>query len=196
MQNNTNEFNIKEDSLDQNQQLQRLIFRILPYWTLILLFILLGYLASRIYLRYATKIYAIKTRVIVNDDSQQKAPNLIDIVQFDTRNMSTETEKQMAILGSRELLGKLAEKLQLNVHYGYKGYIKSFQDFKNMPFKLELMEPDSISNYVSGDVEVIDDKIRFNGIIYPCDSIIESSFGRIRWHINRENIGRLSKAEL
>lgn len=196
MQNITTENNLQQDSLDQNQNLQKLLFRILPYWPLIILAILLGFLGSRIYLRYATKIYAIKTRIIVNDDSQQKAPNLVDIVQFDTRNMSTETEKQMAILGSRELLGKLAEKLQLNVHYGYKGYIKSFQDFKNMPFKLELLEPDSISEYVSGEVEVVEDKIRFRGMLYPCDSIINSDFGQIRWHINRENLGKLSKAEL
>ncbi|MEO6837881.1 MAG: Wzz/FepE/Etk N-terminal domain-containing protein, partial [Ginsengibacter sp.] len=196
MQNNISENNLEKDSLDQNQNLQKLLFRILPYWPLIILAIFLGFLGSRIYLRYATKIYAIKTRVIVNDDSQQKTPNLIDIVQFDTRNMSTETEKQMEILGSRDLLGKLAEKLQLNVNYGYKGYIKTFQDFKNMPFKLELLEPDSISDYVSGEVEVVNDKIRFKGILYPCDSVIESSFGRIRWHINRENLGKLSKADL
>src|SRR6185437_9078946 len=196
MQNIANEFNVKEDSLDQNQQLQRLIFRILPYWPLIFLFILLGFLASRIYLRYATRIYALKTRIIVNDDSQQKTANLVDIVQLDTRNMSTETEKEMEILGSRELLGKLAKKMQLNVHYGYKGYIKSFSNFKNNPFQLELADPDSITSNVSGEVEIIDDKIKFDGVVYPCDTFIQSDFGKIKWHINRENFTKLNNAEL
>jgi len=195
MQNITKEFNIQEDSLDQKQQLQRLIFRILPYWPLIILFILLGFLASRIYLRYATKIYAIKARVIVNDDSQQKTANLVDIVQLDTRNMSTETEKEMEILGSRDLLGKLTQNLQLNVQYGYKGYIKSFQNFKDMPFSLELEQPDSVTSPISGDVEIVENKIKFDGILYPCDTFIQSDIGRIKWHINRENIGKFIKAD-
>ena len=167
MQNSINEFNIKEDSLDQNQQMQKLIFRILPYWPLLLLAILLGFLAGRIYLRYATKIYAIKARVIVNDDSKEQTANLVDIVQLDTRNMSTETEKEMEILGSRELLGQLAANLQLNVKYGYKGYIKSFQNFKNTPFKLELADPYAVTSTVSGDVEIVNNRVNFNGISYP-----------------------------
>src|SRR6185312_3855148 len=196
MQNTSNDFNIQEDSLDQNQQLQRLIFRILPYWPLILLSVLLGIVATRVYLRYATKIYAVKARVIVNDDSQQKTANLVDIMQLDTRNMSTETEKEMEILGSRELLGKLAQNLQLNVHYGYKGYIKSFQNFRDMPFRLELEHPDSVTTSISGDVHIVDDKIRFNDILYPCDTFVQSSIGNIKWHINHENINKLSDADL
>lgn len=195
MQNTTKEFNIKEDSLDQNQELQRLIFRIMPYWPLIVLSVLLGVVATRVYLRYATKIYAIKARVIVNDDSQQKAANLVDIMQIDTRNMSTETEKEMEILGSRELLGKLAENLQLNVNYGYKGYIKSFPNFRSMPFSLELEQPDSVIVPVSGDVHIVNDKIRFEDVLYPCDTFIQSNIGKIRWHINHENISKLNDAE-
>ncbi|HUZ59446.1 MAG TPA: polysaccharide biosynthesis tyrosine autokinase [Hanamia sp.] len=196
MQNIAKEFNIQEDSLDQNQQMQRLVFRIFPYWPLIILTILLGFLGSRIYLRYATKIYAIKARVIVNDDSQQKTANLVDIMQLDTRNMSTETEKEMEILGSRDLLGKLASKMQLNVHYGYKGYIKSFPNFDDMPFKLELQNPDSITRNISGEVDIVNDKIKFNGVLYPCDTFVQSDFGIIKWHINHENINKLKNAEL
>jgi len=195
MQNITKEFNIQEDSLDQNQQLQRLLYRILPYWPLIFLFIFLGFMASRIYLRYATKIYAIKARVIVNDDSQQKTANLVDIVQLDTRNMSTETEKEMEILGSRDLLGKLAQNLQLNVQYGYKGYIKSFQNFKNLPFSLELDQPDSVSSSISGDVKIVENKIKFDDVLYPCDTFIQSNLGRIKWHINLENVEKYSKID-
>ncbi|MEO9021808.1 MAG: polysaccharide biosynthesis tyrosine autokinase [Ginsengibacter sp.] len=189
MENISNEIKNPSDGLEHNQQLHKLLLRILPYWPLIILSILLGFLASRIYLRYATKTYAIKARVIVNDDSQQKTANLVEIMQLDTRNMSTETEKEMEILGSRELLGKLAEKLQLNIHYVYKGYIKSFQNFKNMPFSLELAHPDSIKNSVSGEVQITHNKILFNEVEYPVDSFIQSDFGKIKWHINREELG-------
>ena len=189
MKNTPNEFQTKEDALDQNQQLQRLLFRVLPYWPLILIFLILGFLGARLYLRYATKIFEIKARVIVNDDSQQKTANLVDIIQLDTRNMSTETEKEMEILGSRDLLSQLAVSLQLNVQYGLKGYIVSGQNYKNIPFKLELKEPDSISSKISGDVHIVNGKINFNATLYPVDTFIQSDFGKIKWHINRDYIG-------
>ena len=178
------EFNIQEDSLDQKQQLQRLIFRILPFWPFIFLTLALGIIAGKIYLRYATKIYAVKARVIVNDDSQQKTANLVDIVQLDTRNMSTETEKQMEILGSRNLLSKLVKTLQLNVSYGFKGYIKSGPSYDNVPFKLILANPDSIDTTVKADVEVKNNTIFFNNKYYPVDTFVETKYGELKWQLN------------
>ncbi|MEO8109960.1 MAG: polysaccharide biosynthesis tyrosine autokinase [Ginsengibacter sp.] len=195
MENITNEHSTQRDSLNQNQQIQRLIFRILPYWPLIVLAILLGFFGAFFYLRYTAKIYAIKARLIVNDDSQQKSANLIDIVQLDTRNLSTETEKEMEIMRSRNLLAQLAIKLQMNVQYELKGYIISGQSFKNVPFKLELEQPDSISSFYSGKVEIVNDKIKFNNALYPCDTFIQSDFGNIKWHINPKKSGKTKNDE-
>lgn len=183
---NSVEFNdTQEDSLTQNQNLQKLLFRILPYWPLILLAFAIGFVGAKIYLRYATKVYAVKARVIVNDDSQQKTSNLLDVMQqLDTRNMSTETEKQMEILRSRNLIDLLSKKLQLNVQYSLKGHVTSGQSYKNVPFKLILQDPDSILSNFTGDVQIIGNKIKFDNYLYPCDTFIESSFGKIKWHIN------------
>jgi tyrosine-protein kinase Etk/Wzc len=127
MSNNTSELNVQDDGpshLDQNNQLRRILFRVLPYSPLIVLAVLLGIAGSYTYLRYATPTYAAKARLIVNDDSQQKSANLLDIMQLDTRNLSAETEKEMGILSSRDLLSKLVTELQLNVQYSQKGYVK------------------------------------------------------------------------
>ena len=180
----------EEDSLAQNQQLHLLLFRILPYWPWIVLAILFGFMGARVYLRYATSVYAVKARVIVNDDSQQKTANLVDIVQLDTRNMSTETEKEMEIMRSRNLLAQLARNLQLNVQYGSKGYINSGQSFDDGPFKLILEHPDSISSSFSGSVVVMNEKIKFNDIMYPCDTFVQSTYGKIKWHINRAYVNK------
>ena len=183
-----NNSNPQENSLAQNLHLQKLLFRILPYWPIVLLFILLGVLASKIYLRYSTKIYAVKARIIVNDDAQQKSANLIDIVQLDTRNLSSETEKEMGILQSRNLLSELTRKLDLNVHYSSKGYIKSGEVYKNLPFTVELKYPDSLEKSFSGKVQILNNKIKFNDTVYPCDTFVNSQNGEIKWHINPENV--------
>ncbi|MEO9209769.1 MAG: polysaccharide biosynthesis tyrosine autokinase [Ginsengibacter sp.] len=193
MQNSENEFHdIEEDSLSQNEDLQRLLFRILPYWPLIVLAMIFGFVGAKIYLRYATKIYAVKARVIVNDDSQQKTGNLLAIMQqLDTRNMSTETEKEMEIMRSRNLLSQLTKNLQLNVKYGLKGHVTSGQSFKNVPFKLILENPDSVLSSFTGEVHIINNKIQFNNVLYPVDTFVENSTRhniKLKWHINSENL--------
>ena len=183
--NNTPPISDQDDSLEKNDQLRRLWFRIIPYTPLIILALLIGIACSYIYLRYATRTYAAKARVIVNDDTQQKSSNLLDIMKLDTRDLSAETEREMQILSSRDLLGNLVSKLQLNVQYSLKGFVKSGQYFKNLPFKLELQFPDSVTSTLSGEVEIINNTLRFNGTLNPVDTFFESGIGKIRWHINR-----------
>lgn len=179
-------FNLNDESFDQKQDTQRLIFRIVPYIPLIIFFLLLGVAGGYLVIRYATRIYAVKARLIVNDDSQQKSSNLLEIVQLDTRNLSAETEKEMQILSSGDLLSQLVSKLQLNVKYSQKGYFKSGQAFEKVPFKLELIQPDSIDNKISGEVRIINNTIHFNGVVYPVDTMVKASWGLARWHINND----------
>ena len=194
MQNSENEFDVEEDSLTQNQHIQKILFRILPFWPLIVLAIITGFAGAKIYLRYATKIYAVKARVIVNDDSQQKTGNLLDVMQqLDTRNMSTETEKEMEIMRSRNLLSLLTKNLQLNVIYGLKGHVTSGQSFKNIPFKLILQNPDSLVSSFTGGVQIVNDKIKFDNVLYPCDTFVENAPPhkiKFKWHINLADVNK------
>lgn len=184
MSNYNNDLNGLGEFPKQKNQLRQTIYRIIPYLPLIFVALLIGIACSWVYLRYSTPIYAVKARLIVNDDTQQKSSNLLEIMKLDTRNLSTETEKEMKILNSRDLLSKLVSKLQLNVQYSLKGLVKTGQYFKNMPFRLELENPDSIKKSFASEVEIINkDKIRFNGIIYPVDTLIKSELGLIKWHV-------------
>ena len=171
MSTNTSVFNVQDDSLDQKQQTRRFLFRVMPYTPIIILAILLGLACSYFYLRYSTPTYAAKARLIVNDDTQQKNSNLLEIMQFDTRNLSTETEREMQILSSRDLLSNLVAKLQLNVQYSQKGFVKSGQYFSNIPFILELEKPDSVTSSTYSEAFVVKDNISFDGILYPVDTL-------------------------
>ncbi len=175
----------QENSLEKNQQLQYLLFRIFPFWPLIFLALALGTLGGYLFLRYATPVYQVKARLIVNDDSQQKSANLQEIIKLDTRNLSSESEREMEILRSTDLLKKVVSQLQLNVKYSQQGNIKSGQAFNYTPVILELEYPDSVRSGISGEVKINGNQIDFNGVLYPVDTMVESSFGNIRWHINK-----------
>ena len=187
MNNNTQDF-YEDDSPQRKDQLKRLFFRIVPYIPLIIVALLIGMAGSYISLRYATKVYAAKTRLIVNDDTQEKNSNLLNPFQFDSRDISSETEREIEILRSRDLVANLVGKLQLNVQYSQKGYIKFGLSYKEIPFKLELFQPDSIGETVNGEVKIINGKVLYEGNTYDVDTIINSKWGKIRWHINSQYI--------
>ncbi len=192
MPNNSTDFVERDNSQEQQHQLKQLIFRIIPYIPLIIGALLLGLICSRLYLRYATKMYATKARVIVNDDTQKKSANLLDVFQFDYKDISAETEREMQILRSRDLLSILVAKLNLNIQYSEKGYVKTGQAYNNIPFSLELETPDSIKSIITSDVEIINNTIRFGGKLYPIDTLVKSELGNIKWHINPKNKPSLS----
>ena len=180
------DFSNQEISLEESQRVQRLLLRILPFWPVVVLVLGLGFLGGYIYLRYQIPLYVTNAKLVVNDESQEKSANVVDLFKLDTRNLSVDAEREMEILSSRDLLGKVVNALQLNIQYSQKGYVKSGQYFKNIPFKLLLETPDSIKSRIAGEVEVIKDKIKFRGIIYPVNEFIESKFGRIKWIINKD----------
>ena len=132
----------QQDSKDQGEQIQRLVYRILPYWPLVIIALAIGFLGTKIYLKYQVPVYQASTRLVVNDDSQQKSANLQEIFRLENKSNRAETEREMQVITSSELLRKVAVKMQLNVLYIGQGRIKSTQYYDNLPFKLELENPE------------------------------------------------------
>ena len=126
MANNT-ELNTVDDNLEQNHHIKRVFFRILPFWPLALFVIVMSLLGAYLYLRYTTPVYQASARLIVNDDSQEKSSNLLEAFKIDTRNLTNETERELEVLRSKDLLRKLVIQLQLNVQYSQKGFVKEGQ---------------------------------------------------------------------
>ena len=115
----------RDESFEESQRVQRLLIRIIPYWPILILSVILGLLGGYIYLRYQIPVYEVNTKLVVNDESQQKSANLVELFKLDTRNLSLEAEREMSILNSRDLIGKVVSKLQLNIQYRQKGFVKS-----------------------------------------------------------------------
>lgn len=187
MPDNREQVTSQDELLDKGEQIQRLLYRIIPFWPLIILAIILSLVGARIYLRYQVPVYMAKGRVIVNDVTEQKSANIQEILKIDTRNLSSEAEREMQILQSRDLLAKLAAKLQLNINYFQKGRIRTAPyDVNDLPFKLELENPDTVKKTLSGTVKLLDSaRIQFNDDVFPVDSTIEGVFGNMRWILNQ-----------
>jgi capsular exopolysaccharide synthesis family protein len=181
MTNDNQDFSPREEQQEQGEDIQRLLYRIIPYIPLLVAAILLGMVGARIYLRYQVPVYVARARVVVNDETQQKSTNLQEIMQIDTRNLSAETEREMQILRSRDLLRKLAVKMQLNVKYSQKGRIRTAHFYDKLPFRLLLENPDSVKKAFSSEVVLTGNQVQFNGQVFPLDSLVATPVGNLKW---------------
>ncbi|MDN3658912.1 polysaccharide biosynthesis tyrosine autokinase [Ferruginibacter paludis] len=186
------------NSKERGEQIQRLVYRILPYWPFVVILLVLGIVGANIYLRYQVPVYLASARMVVNDDSQQKSTNLQEIMRIEYKSNSAETEREMQVITSSELVKKVVIKLQLNILYIGKGRIKSTEFYNSLPFKLELENPEQIRNTTIGEAKMIGNKIEFNGILYPMDTLVPSPIGNIRWINNRQytELAPLDKATI
>ena len=95
MANTIQDFEERDNSLEQKKAIGQLFFRIIPYVPLVILAVVIGLFCSKLYLRYATKLYAAKARLIVNDDTQQKSTNMLEAIQLQYKDISAESEKEL-----------------------------------------------------------------------------------------------------
>src|SRR6187551_726829 len=91
----------KDKQIDDGQKIERLLFRILPYWPFIIVALISGWLAAHLYLRYQVPLYSVNAKLLVNDETQQKNANLSEIVNFEYKDVSEETEREIQVLTSR-----------------------------------------------------------------------------------------------
>ncbi|MFZ4059430.1 MAG: GumC family protein, partial [Ferruginibacter sp.] len=187
MSTNATAYQPQDEIKTQELQLQRFFFRIIPYWPMLILSLILGYIGARIFLKYSVNIYEVRAKISVIDDSQQKNANLIEIMNLDTRNLLAETEREIQILYSRDLITSVVKKLQLNIQCKEIGTLRTVDVSTELPFWLTLENPDSIKSVLSGEVTLLQNEIKYLGVTYPVDSFVQSPFGKVKWVLKPQN---------
>ncbi len=187
--------NYHSDPEEDNHKLGRNIFRIWSHWPIILVILLLGIAGAYTYLRYATRYYEARARMVVMDNSEEKNSNIIQTIHVDSRGEQLETEEQIEILQSKDLLMEVAQKLKLNIQWANKNGIQTKYLMHNLPVELTLESSNAIDSTIEGFVNTFPDqnKVQFRGRLYPADTIVNTFFGRAIWHINRNEAGNESK---
>ena len=178
-------------SQENKQSFSNLLFRIWPYWYIILIAFIIGIGASFLYMRNATRYYGARAQIVVNDNSQEKDNSLnVSAINQDEQSKLSEVEKQIEIIRSNALLADVANKLKLNIQYSENGTFKPNAQLKNPPLNIELLSPASIKKEIIGPIKIIATKnqVDFNGKVYPADSAIITPLGKVIWNITDTTI--------
>ncbi len=183
------------DPEENSHQLGRNFSRIGSHWPIILVILLLGIAGAYTYLRYATRYYEAKARMVVMDNAQEKNSNIIQTIHVDSRGEQMETEEQIEILQSKDLLMEVVQKMKLNIQWTYRNGIQTKYLMNNLPVELTLEPSNPLDSTIEGFVTTFPDqnKVQFKGRLYPADTLISTFFGNAIWHINRNESGHENK---
>jgi lipopolysaccharide transport system permease protein len=113
---------------------KKLFFR---NWIIILglpiVFFVLGYLYSY----RLVDVYAAKTQILLNTSETYDYQNSISS-GLGYYSMYADLTNQQRVLSSRDVLGKVIDKLDLQTSYFIEGRVKTTEQFDNVPFQVEM----------------------------------------------------------
>lgn len=141
----------------------------LPYWPILILFVLLSLTAAYIYLHFATPVYAASATIIIKDDKRGSDDSkVMESLNLIASNKNIENEIQ--VLQSRALMESVVKKLLLYAPITQKGKVKTGDAYILSPVVVEAKNTDSMALVDNIDFEydknsktvLINNKDRYN----------------------------------
>lgn len=151
--------NVVSDDNSTNN-LKEVLIPYLRRWKVILLFSILGFIISFIFVKFIEPTYNVSAEVIVKEDDNQagglNAGSMLSELSFGITGMSNQVDNEIEIFKSRSLLLKVIKDLNLNIQIYQNGNIQDKELFKNSPINLNFIDNQK-KDYKNGsfDLKVI-----------------------------------------
>src|SRR5690349_846431 len=110
--------------IEDDNILNQIMFRFLPYWPLFTILILFAGIGGFIYLRYATPVYATSATVLIKDEKKGLDDSKI-MESLDIFSQNNIVENEMEVLQSRGLMNEVVNKLHLYAPVFSEGHVRS-----------------------------------------------------------------------
>jgi tyrosine-protein kinase Etk/Wzc len=170
----------------ESNMIQQVISKFLPYWPLMILFVLLSLAAAYAYLHWATPMYEAAAKIIIKDNKRDGGggANVMESLIASNKDVENEIE----VLKSRALMESVAKKLLLYAPLSQQGKVKANDAYNASPITVEVQNPDSIipvekinfTYYKSTKTVLLDGKNR-----YPINEFVNTSYGVLKFAPNK-----------
>lgn len=163
------------------------ITKFLPYWPLLILFVLGSLVAAFIYLRYKTPVYEAAATIIIKDDKRGGDDSKI-MQQLSLIDAQKDIDNEIEVLKSRAIMEGVVKRLFLYAPLSRKGKIKQSDAYLSSPVSVEAQNPDSVTEVE--DIAISFDKttqtVQLNkGDKYPINQFVKTPYGKLRFSPNR-----------
>jgi capsular exopolysaccharide synthesis family protein len=181
----SNSDNIQMEEKESNI-IQQIIGKYLPYWPLLIVFVLISLSAGYAFLRYATPVYEAAAKIIIKDDRRGGDDSkIMESLNLIASNKVIENE--IEVLQSRALMEDVVNKLFLYAPISQKGKVKKSDAYLLSPIIVEVRNTDSM-------IEI--EKVNFNfdkntqSVLlegkdrYPINQFVNTQYGVLRFTLN------------
>lgn len=192
------EKNIMTEEKETNMG-QQLVAKYLPYWPLLVLFMLLAFAAAYTYLHFATPIYEASATIIIKDERRGAGSEDSKILESLDLIASKKTiENEIEVLQSRALMEKVVKVLRLYASYSKEGKVKAGDAYILSPLVIEALNPDSIIGVEK--VEFSYDKASQTVLLnnkdkYPVNQFVSTAYGTLKFLPNKYHFAAFNQGE-
>jgi len=142
---NNNEF---EENNQGNANITETILRdFLPYWPVIFAAAIIGFISSKVYLRYQRPVHQVEAGILLKDESQS-TDNLLK--QAIGGQAQTPIEDELEVLKGTNVMRRAAKLANAFYVVEWAGQFNNYYDYKEaQPFDIEFLNPDSINPFAA-----------------------------------------------
>lgn len=167
----------------ENNILQQLLFKYLPYWPIFLLFLLLSLVGAWFYLRNKTPLYESTASILIKDEKKGEDNSKMTetINQLSAKKI---VENEIEVIKSRTLMDEVVKKLHLYAQVYEKGPIRPISAYATSPIIIEALNPDSLvesKGKVFFTYDTSKKQISFENKYFPVSQWISTEYGVLRF---------------
>lgn len=176
----------------------------LRYWPWFIFSMLIAVVIANIYFRYTSNSYLTSASILIKDETNSSTSQLAMFQDLGLSDrFSANLENEIEMLRSRNLINRVVSELQLNIRYFNDGRVKTYELYKESPFKLEVLTPNeawpkelpnlyitpiSLTEFYialeesESETQQFEENFTYNGIDYkitPTDAIKENITTRV-----------------
>ena len=182
-----NTLNRRNEEENEENIIQQVASKYLPYWPLFILVGLLAMAAAYVYLRYATPIYEASATMIIKDEKRGTEDSKL-VEQLNQISTQKTVENEIEVLQSRVLMENVVKRLFLYAPIMQKGKVKEADAYILSPIVVEARNPDSIVGvdkvYFTYDKN--SHTVTLNGKDkYPINEFVNTDYGTLRFTPNK-----------
>jgi tyrosine-protein kinase Etk/Wzc len=163
-----------------------IIFRFLPYWPLLVFFIVICFMGAFAYLRIASPTYEATAILLVKDEKKgsDDARMIEALNAFGTKKI---VENEIEVMQSRSLMKEVVKTLGLYAPISMESRLRTTSAYTTSPVNIIVKDPDNIITEVEKiyfSYDTINLLVNISGKKYPINTWVKTPYGELMFITN------------
>jgi tyrosine-protein kinase Etk/Wzc len=170
--------------------LNNLIYRFLPFWPFFIISLIISIVGAWLFLKLQTPVYEATAQILLKNEQSSKVETkvLSELVNLEE---NTKVENEIELIKSSKVINEVVNELNLNIPIYFKGKFRDVLSYGNSPVIISSNYPELLKE-CSDKIEFFYIKntnfIVVNGIKYTLDNLVNTPYGKLKFHIINKNI--------